>query len=224
LWRGPATTPSSRARCARAREDRGCVGARALERRVAPGPGPGGGGLSITRARVSSGWSGFDLARPLEHLLVGATRCSGSWPLAVPGRVGCINRFARETARSDEGTRLAFFHRPLHLRQINGRDPLAFMDPYGAPRIRPESFPYLYASGCRAAVRAQRPVGKTNVHGDFATHRVLRTPQGVDNPQRRRTEKRPFESWEEVEAVAAAVGSRYGPLVLFAAATGMRPG
>jgi integrase len=47
---------------------------------------------------------------------------------------------------------------------------------------------------------------------------------GVDNPQRRRTEKRPFESWEEVEAVAAAVGSRYGPLVLFAAAAGMRPG
>jgi integrase len=29
---------------------------------------------------------------------------------------------------------------------------------------------------------------------------------GVDNPQRRRTEKRPFESWEEVEAVATAVG------------------
>jgi integrase len=47
---------------------------------------------------------------------------------------------------------------------------------------------------------------------------------GVDNPQRRRTEKRPFESWEEVEAVAAAVGPRYGSLVVFAAATGMRPG
>jgi hypothetical protein len=46
---------------------------------------------------------------------------------------------------------------------------------------------------------------------------------GVDNPQRRRVEKRPFESWEEVEAVAVAVGARYGPLVLFAAATGMRP-
>ena len=47
---------------------------------------------------------------------------------------------------------------------------------------------------------------------------------GVDNPQRRRTEKRPFESWEEVEAIAAAVGARYGPAVMFAAATGMRPG
>jgi integrase len=47
---------------------------------------------------------------------------------------------------------------------------------------------------------------------------------GVDNPPRRRVEKRPFESCEEVEVVAAAVGPRYGPLVVFAAATGMRPG
>lgn len=46
---------------------------------------------------------------------------------------------------------------------------------------------------------------------------------GVDNPQRRRTEKRPFESWEEVETVAAKLGV-YGPLVIFAAATGLRPG
>src|SRR5438477_10007001 len=46
---------------------------------------------------------------------------------------------------------------------------------------------------------------------------------GVDNPQRRRTEKRPFESWDEVEAIAAKLDG-YGPLVLFAAATGLRPG
>jgi hypothetical protein len=44
--------------------------------------------------------------------------------------------------------------------------------------------------------------------------------QGVDNPQRRRTEKRPFESWAELEALATELGPRYGPLVLFAAATG----
>jgi integrase len=47
--------------------------------------------------------------------------------------------------------------------------------------------------------------------------------QGVENPQRRRTEKRPFDSWEELEAVAEKLG-RYGPMVLFAAATGLRPG
>lgn len=45
----------------------------------------------------------------------------------------------------------------------------------------------------------------------------------MDNPQRRRTEKRPFESWAELEAVAAKI-DRYGPLVVFAAATGLRPG
>jgi integrase len=48
--------------------------------------------------------------------------------------------------------------------------------------------------------------------------------QGVENPQRRRTEKRPFESWEELEALAERLGARLGSMVLFAAATGMRPG
>jgi integrase len=47
---------------------------------------------------------------------------------------------------------------------------------------------------------------------------------GVVNPQRRRTEKRPFESWAELEAVAQRLGPRHGPMVIFAAATGMRPG
>jgi integrase len=48
--------------------------------------------------------------------------------------------------------------------------------------------------------------------------------QGVDNPQRRYTEKRPFESWAELAAVAAELGPRYGSMVMFAAATGLRPG
>ncbi len=48
--------------------------------------------------------------------------------------------------------------------------------------------------------------------------------QGVENPQRRRTEKRPFHSWEELEALADRLGPRLGAMVLFAAATGMRPG
>jgi integrase len=48
--------------------------------------------------------------------------------------------------------------------------------------------------------------------------------QGVDNPQRRRTEKRPFESWAQLDELAVQLGPRYGPPVLFAAATGLRPG
>ena len=46
---------------------------------------------------------------------------------------------------------------------------------------------------------------------------------GVDNPARRRKEQHPFESWTELEALAEAIGPRYGPMILFAAATGLRP-
>src|SRR5262245_4072782 len=42
---------------------------------------------------------------------------------------------------------------------------------------------------------------------------------GVDNPVRRRKEQHPFESWAELEALAEAIGPRYGPMILFAAAT-----
>ena len=46
---------------------------------------------------------------------------------------------------------------------------------------------------------------------------------GVPNPPRRAKEKRPFESWQQIEAVAARLGPVYGPMVTFAAATGLRP-
>ena len=45
----------------------------------------------------------------------------------------------------------------------------------------------------------------------------------VPNPPRRSNEKRPFESWEQIEAVAAQLRPRYGAMVIFAAATGLRP-
>jgi integrase len=47
---------------------------------------------------------------------------------------------------------------------------------------------------------------------------------GVDNPSPRRREQRPFESWAELDAVAANLGPRYAPMVVFAAATGLRSG
>ena len=36
-------------------------------------------------------------------------------------------------------------------------------------------------------------------------------------------EKRPFESWQQIEAVAERLGPVYGPMMVFAAATGLRP-
>jgi hypothetical protein len=47
--------------------------------------------------------------------------------------------------------------------------------------------------------------------------------RGVPNPLRRSLEKRPFDSWQQVEAVAVHLGPVYGPMVVFAAATGLRP-
>jgi integrase len=46
---------------------------------------------------------------------------------------------------------------------------------------------------------------------------------GVDNPSPRRREQRPFESWAELDAVAANLAARYRPMVIFATATGLRP-
>jgi integrase len=47
---------------------------------------------------------------------------------------------------------------------------------------------------------------------------------GVENPQRRCTEKRPFDSWAQLHMLAGQLPSRYRAMVLFAAATGLRPG
>jgi integrase len=46
---------------------------------------------------------------------------------------------------------------------------------------------------------------------------------GVDNPSPRRREQRPFDSWAELDALAAHLPPRHRPMVIFAAATGLRP-
>ena len=46
---------------------------------------------------------------------------------------------------------------------------------------------------------------------------------GVDNPSPRRREQRPFETWADLDAVAENLPPRYRPMVIFAAATGLRP-
>lgn len=47
--------------------------------------------------------------------------------------------------------------------------------------------------------------------------------RGVPNPLRRFPEKRPFESWEQINALAAQLDAVTGPMVVFGAATGLRP-
>jgi integrase len=47
--------------------------------------------------------------------------------------------------------------------------------------------------------------------------------RGVPNPGRRCREQRPFGSWEQIRNVAAPLGPTFRPMVLFAAATGLRP-
>ena len=45
----------------------------------------------------------------------------------------------------------------------------------------------------------------------------------VPNPGRRCREQRPFESWEQIRSLAERLGPNIGPMVVFAAATGLRP-
>jgi hypothetical protein len=47
--------------------------------------------------------------------------------------------------------------------------------------------------------------------------------RGVPNPGRRCREQRPFDSWMQIRAVAERLGPRFGPMVMFAAATGLCP-
>jgi integrase len=46
---------------------------------------------------------------------------------------------------------------------------------------------------------------------------------GIRNTPRRAREKLPFDTWQQIEAVAARLSPMYGPMVVFAAATGLRP-
>ena len=47
--------------------------------------------------------------------------------------------------------------------------------------------------------------------------------RGVPNPLRHFPEKRPFESWEQINALASQLDAVTGPMVVFGAATGLVP-
>jgi integrase len=98
---------------------------------------------------------------------------------------------------------------------------------YGAPLVSDLSAKDIYAwrqtvpEGHRfEATQALRQVLRRVVEWEWLSDNPAKR---VPNPQRRAKEKRPFESWEEIEAVAAQLKLVYGPMVVFAAATGLRP-
>jgi integrase len=47
--------------------------------------------------------------------------------------------------------------------------------------------------------------------------------RGVPNPGRRCREQRPFESWAQIRSLAERLGPGFGSMIVFAAATGLRP-
>lgn len=71
------------------------------------------------------------------------------------------------------------------------------------------------------ATQALRPV--LNQAVDWGLIGSNPAKRGIRNPPRRAREKRPFEYWQQIEAVAAQIGLVYGPMVVFTAATGLRP-
>lgn len=69
------------------------------------------------------------------------------------------------------------------------------------------------------AHRALRQVLRAAVRWRWIEHNVA---SDVTNPEHARAEFTPFESWEEVEAVAVELGP-FGPLAIFCVGTGVRP-
>src|SRR5262249_1484140 len=47
--------------------------------------------------------------------------------------------------------------------------------------------------------------------------------RGVPNPRRRCREQRPFDSWAQIRSLAERLEANFGPMIVFAAATGLRP-
>jgi integrase len=79
--------------------------------------------------------------------------------------------------------------------------------------------------------RRAHPVHRYSRYGSTLTRAVAwkiidsnPAKAGVDNPRRQHPEKRPFESWAEIDAIAEHLGPVYGPMIVFAAASGLRPG
>lgn len=70
------------------------------------------------------------------------------------------------------------------------------------------------------ATQALRQVLNRAVNWKLIDHNPAKR---VPNPGRRCREQRPFDSWQQIRSLAEQLGPTHGPMVLFAAATGLRP-
>jgi integrase len=73
---------------------------------------------------------------------------------------------------------------------------------------------------CEATQALRQVLSRAVVWGLIDSNPAKR---GVPNQLRRSKEKQPFESWQQIDAIAERLSPVYGPMVVFAAATGLRP-
>lgn len=152
------------------------------------------------------------LERALEQLrreqgLVGvsdAGRVRRGLPASARGRAGDDREASLAARQGGPGVRGAGTERA----SLAGARRLADDDPDRAP---PRS-----NAGRSARSWRGRPAGDCSTSTRPSSE--SRTPSDATR------RKRPFDSWEELYALAGRLGRRHGPMVLFAAATGLRPG
>jgi len=72
-------------------------------------------------------------------------------------------------------------------------------------------------------LRRRKPCGRSSIAASLGDYSTTTRRSSACRTRRGGREKRPFESWRQIEAVAAQLGTVYGPMVIFAAATGLRP-
>jgi integrase len=172
------------------------------------------GGRDSKRVQRGGFASERDAAEALERELERQRRerrVSRSMTLAA--LVEGVPRPARRRAGDDRETPLAAGKGGRRLRRTAGR---------GAPLGGDRRLRISLSAGYRFdATQALRQVlARAVVWGMIDANPAK---LGVDNPSPRRREQRPFESWAELDTVAANLSPFYRPMVIFAAATGLRP-
>ncbi len=156
-------------------------------------------------------------------------RCASARPSSLPDhtpRIGGLYREEIALAELVESYLAQHQADPATIRKLRSdlRQAVAAFGGVRIDRLVPASLAAWRASlspGARHGVfRSLKQVLRQAV----AWQMLERNPaEGIRNPKPKAPEIRPFESWEEIAAIAAELGPRFGPIVTFAAGTGLRP-